>query len=68
MRSLVLDVDDAVYDTLVNFLKIFPKNKIRVVEEIKSSKQLEEELMERRKEITEGDALTDDEFWGSAGL
>ena len=68
MRSLVLSVDDTVYDKLVNFLKILPESKIRIIEEIKSSNQLEEELFERRKEITEGETLTHDELWGSAGL
>jgi len=68
MRSLVLNVDDTVYDKLVNFLKILPENKIRIIEEIKCSKQLEKELVERRKEIAEGDTLSHDELWGSAGL
>lgn len=68
MRSLVLNVDDTVYEKLVNFLKIMPKNKIRIVEEIKCSKQLEEELLERRKEIAEGDTLSHEELWGSTGL
>jgi hypothetical protein len=68
MRSLVLNVDDTVYERLVNFLKILPENKIRIIEEIKSNKQLEEELIVRRKEIAEGETLTHDELWGSAGL
>ncbi|MGD2092020.1 MAG: hypothetical protein PVH61_37970 [Candidatus Aminicenantes bacterium] len=68
MRSLVLNVDDTVYDKLVNFLKILPENKVRIMEEIKCSKQLKEELLERRKEIAQGDTLTHDELWGSTGL
>lgn len=68
MRSLVLNVDDTVYDKVVDFLKILPENKIRIMEEIKCSQQLKEELIERRKEIAQGDTLSHDEFWGSAGL
>ena len=68
MRSLVLNIDDTVYDKLVSFLKILPENKVRIIEEIESVKQLEEELIERRKEIAEGDTFSHDEIWGSAGL
>lgn len=67
MRSLVLDVDDNVYDKLVNFLKILPKNKIRIVEDIPCSKTLEEELIHRKEEISAGEVLAHDEFWESAG-
>lgn len=68
MRSLVLNVDDTVYEKLVNFLKILPENKLKIIEEIKCSKKLEQELIERKKEITNGDTLTHDELWGSASL
>ena len=68
MRSLLLNVDDTVYDKLVSFLKILPENKVRILEEIESVKQLEEELIERRKEIAEGETLSHDELWGSTGL
>jgi len=68
VRSLLLNVDDTVYDKLVSFLKILPENKVRILEEIESVKQLEEELIERRKEIAEGETLSHDELWGSTGL
>ncbi len=68
MRSLVLDVDDTIYEKLVNFLGILPKNKIKVVEDIHCSKRLEKELIERKREISRGETLGHDEFWESAGV
>lgn len=68
MRSLVLNVDDNVYENFINFLKILPQNKIKIVEDIPCSKELETELKERKKEIANGKVLTHDELWENAGI
>jgi hypothetical protein len=68
MRALVLNVDDKVYDKLVNFLKILPGDKIKIVEEVLCSKKLERELTERKKEVTTGETIAHEEFWGSVGI
>jgi hypothetical protein len=68
MRSLVLNVDDNVYENFINFLKILPQNKIKIVEDIPNTEELERELKERKKEIANGKVLTLDELWGNAGI
>ena len=68
MKSLVLNVDDRVYEIFVNFLKIFPQNKLRIVEEIPCSKELARELKKRKKEVANGQVLTHSELWEDAGI
>jgi hypothetical protein len=68
MKSLVLNVDDNVYEKFVNFLKIFPQTKFKIIEEIPCSHELERELKKRKKEITDGKVLTHDELWENAGI
>jgi len=68
MKSLVLNIDDNVYDKFIDFLKIFPQNKFKIVDEIPCSKELERELKKRKKEIAKGEALTHDEIWKNAVL
>jgi len=68
MKSLVLNVDDMVYEQFVNFLRIFPKNKFKIIEEIPCSKKLERELKRRKKEIADGETLTHAELWEDAGI
>ncbi|MCU0289237.1 MAG: hypothetical protein MUF15_22930 [Acidobacteria bacterium] len=68
MKSLVLDIDDNVYEKFINFLKIFPKNKFKIIEEIPCSKELERELKKRKKEIASGHVLTHKKIWENAGI
>ncbi len=68
MKSLVLNIDDNVYEQFLNFIKIFPKNKFKIVDEIPCSKELERELKKRKKEITSGEVLTHSEIWENAGI
>ncbi len=58
MKSLVLDIDDNVYEKFINFLQILPKNRIKIVEEIPCSSKLEKELRKRKKEVLSGDVPT----------
>ena len=67
MKSMVLNVDDSVYDKLVDFLEILPQDKIKIVEDITCSKQLVEQLADRRWEVVDGNTLTHTEFWEEAG-
>lgn len=68
MKSLLLTVDDNVYEKFVNFLKTLPPNKFKIVEEIPCTKKLERELKKRKKEITDGKVLTHNEFWEDTGI
>ncbi len=68
MKSLVLNIDDNVYEKFLNFIKIFPKNKFKIVDEIPCSKELERELKKRKKEIASGEVLTHSEIWENAGI
>ncbi len=68
MKSLVLSVDDNVYEKFVNFLKIFPQSKFKIVDEIPCSKELEKELKKRKKEIASDNVLTHSEIWKNAGI
>ncbi len=68
MKSLVLNIDDKVYEKFLNFIKTFPKNKFKIVDEIPCSKELERELKKRKKEIASGEVLTHSEIWESAGI
>jgi len=68
MKSLVLSVDDNVYEKFINFLKIFPQSKFKIVDEIPCSRELEKELKKRKKEIASGDVLTHSEIWENAGI
>lgn len=54
------------YERFVNFLKILPKNKFKIIEEIPCSKDLERELKKRRKEIADGKVFTHTEFYKNA--
>jgi hypothetical protein len=68
MKSLVLNIDDNVYERFLNFIKIFPKSKFKIVDEIPCSKELERELKKRKKEIASGEVLTHSEIWENAGI
>ncbi len=68
MKSLVLNVDDNVYEKFINFLKIFPQNKFKIVDEIPCSKELERELKKRKNEIASGKVLTHSEIWENVGI
>jgi len=68
MKSLVLNVNDNVYEKVIDFLKLLPQNKIRIVEEIPCSKELAAEIKKRKREIAAGKVLTHDELWDHAGV
>ena len=68
MKSLVLNIDDNVYEKFLNFIKTFPKDKFKIVDEIPCSKELERELKKRKKEIASGEVLTHSEIWENAGI
>ena len=68
MKSLYVNIEDNTYQKVMAFLKSLPKNKIRIVEEISSSEELEEELLQRREEVRRGEVLSHDNFWEDAGV
>jgi len=67
MRALFISIDEGMYDRFVGFLKLFPKNKVRI-EEIVCDEALKSELVERKAQVKKGEVIAHDEFWSKAGL
>lgn len=51
MKAIYLNVEDNIYQKVIDFLKLLPKNKIKVVED--NLKSIEEETIEE-KSLSEG--------------
>ncbi len=67
MRALFISIDESIFDRFVGFLKLFPKNKVRI-EEIVCNEALKSELAERKTQAKKGEVIAHDEFWSKAGL
>ncbi len=64
MRTLRLNVDDSIYDIIVKFLSLLPKDKIVFIEDDEDimTKELLEEKMKALEELEQGEAISLEEI------